>query len=133
MLMALVICSIVFQVCFLGVVIDVGSYIGIFILILNISALVGLYFYLKRPFFDLINLKKESEVSDVPQEFIKKWQEMYKHPLVLKSNDKTKSSVSIQIENILNDDVLYESSPKKNPLRDSHVGIEMRHSVRINY
>jgi len=132
MLMALVICSIVFQVCFFGVVIDVGSYIGIFILVINISALVGLYFYLRRPFFDLIDLKKESEVSEVPPEFVKKWQEIYKHPLVLKSNDKTRG-VSVQIENILNEDIVFESSPKKNPLRDSHFGIEMRHSVRINY
>ncbi len=133
MLMALVLCGILFQICFFGVVIDVGSYIGIFLIAANISALVGLYFYLRRPFFDLINLQKESNVSEVPQEFIRKWQDMYKHPLVLKSNDKAKSSVPVQIQNILNDEIVYESSPKKTPLRDSYVGIELRHSIRINY
>lgn len=102
MLLSLVLCCLLFQICYTGLLLDVKAYVATLILLLNMGALVALFIYIKRPFFDLIDIEKRAEKhTTIAPEYIHKWQEAYRHPLVLKHDGDKRLDVITQMEIIL--------------------------------
>jgi hypothetical protein len=96
----------------------VKAYLATVILLLNMGALLALFIYIRRPFFDLIDIEKRAEKhTTIAPEYINKWQEAYRHPLVLKHDGDKRLSVISQMEIILHPEkkvhIIEEEQPKK--------------------
>lgn len=102
MLSALVACSILLQLCFMGVLINIQSKMGAFVVLINIIALVGIYIFIRKGFFDLIKLAKRKEMLlNVMQEELEQWSDLYKHPLIIKPEQEIKFGIATQMEIIM--------------------------------
>ena len=102
MLSAVVMCGILFHVCFFGFLIAVKGYISMGVLAVNTAALIWLLIYLRRPFFSLIRLQKRVDpMQDADSGHIGEWQELYRHPLIIKREQEKQMGLGTQVDIIL--------------------------------
>lgn len=110
-------CCLLFQICYAGLLLDVKAYVSFWILLLNIGAVLGLYLYVRRPFFDLIDIEKRAEkYTAIAPEYINRWQDACRHPLVLRYEEGKQLSLKSQVEIILHPDQkgeIEEPNPEK--------------------